>query len=78
MSRDQLTFRQRDLKAAIKAVTDGGLQIARIEVRKDGILIVPGPPDPNAPPLDRDSKSVKGMEQLRREIEKKKRPGSDT
>ena len=32
MSRDPSTFRQRDVKAAIKAVVDVGYEVARLEI----------------------------------------------
>lgn len=46
MARDRLTFRQRDLKAALKAAKDAGLisPIARIEIGEDCIRIYPGAP----------------------------------
>ncbi|MFG1241920.1 hypothetical protein V5F31_06005 [Xanthobacter sp. V7C-4] len=43
MSRGPATFRQRDMTAAVKAVTAAGLDIARIELDKSGkIVIIPG------------------------------------
>jgi hypothetical protein len=36
MARDRLTFRQRDMAAAIKAVRAGGLAVARIDVSERG------------------------------------------
>jgi hypothetical protein len=55
MARDRLTFRQRDLDTALKVVLRRGIKVARIEVRKDGIVIIPGEPidpaiDPDADP----------------------------
>lgn len=42
MSRGPSTFRQRDVKAAMKAVTDAGYEVARVEIERDGkIIIVP-------------------------------------
>jgi len=69
MPRDRLTFRQRDLKAALKAVQDGGLQIARIEVTPDGVVIIPGTRDPKTK-IGPDRKTTEAMEHLRRETEK--------
>lgn len=46
MSRGPSTFRQRDMMAAVKAVTAAGLDIARIELDKSGkIVIIPGRPE---------------------------------
>ena len=45
MARDRLTFRQRDVTAAIKAVKAAGETIARIEIHKGGgVTVVPGKP----------------------------------
>jgi hypothetical protein len=42
MSRGPQTFRQRDLKAAIRGVEAAGHTVARIEIGKDGkIVIIP-------------------------------------
>jgi len=40
MSRGPQTFRQRDLCAAIKAAKAAGCEVSRIEVGKDGRIIV--------------------------------------
>jgi hypothetical protein len=40
MSRGPQTFRQRDLCAAIKAAKAAGCEVARVEVGKDGRIIV--------------------------------------
>ena len=40
MSRRPTTFRQRDLTAAIKGVIAAGCAVARVEVGKDGKIIV--------------------------------------
>ena len=56
MARDRLTFRQRDLRAAAKAVKQAGVQVARYEVTKDGtIVIIPGEPIPVAETADPDT-----------------------
>jgi hypothetical protein len=40
MSRGPCTFRQRDVTAAIKAAVAGGLQIGRVEVARDGRIVL--------------------------------------
>jgi hypothetical protein len=47
---ERLTVRQRDLRAALKALKEAGLSVARIEVGKNGIVIVPGEPIVDAKP----------------------------
>lgn len=45
MSRGPCTFRQRDLTAAVKAVVAAGREVERVEVDKDGkIVVVTGKP----------------------------------
>jgi len=45
MARSASTFRQTDLKRAIRAARAADLEIARIEIEKDGrIIVVPGKP----------------------------------
>jgi hypothetical protein len=45
MPRGPCTFRQRDLTAAVRAATNAGCEVARIEVGKDGkIVLVTGSP----------------------------------
>jgi hypothetical protein len=42
-------FKERDVTRATKAVLAAGLEIARIEIGKDGgIIVVPGKPEPQA------------------------------
>jgi hypothetical protein len=50
MPRTRLTFRQRDLKAALKAARDAGIPVARIKVTADGVEITAGDPVPSAAP----------------------------
>jgi hypothetical protein len=46
MSRGPATFRQRDVAAAIRAAKAAGCQVARVEIGKDGkIIIVTGKPE---------------------------------
>jgi hypothetical protein len=52
MARQRLTYRQRDLTAAIRALKAAGIEIARIDVHKDGVTLVPGTPDAAAPAED--------------------------
>ena len=40
MARGNCTFRQRDVMAAVKAVVDAGVQVARVEVNKDGNITI--------------------------------------
>lgn len=45
MSREPQTFKQRDLAAALRAAAAAGLRVVRIEVGKDGrIILVAGEP----------------------------------
>jgi hypothetical protein len=53
MPRGECTFRQRDITAAVKALRDAGVPVARVEVGKDGkIVVIVGEPngaEPNKP-----------------------------
>jgi hypothetical protein len=40
MSRGPLTFKQRDVAAAIKAAVQAGQQVDRVEIRRDGSIVV--------------------------------------
>jgi hypothetical protein len=40
LARERLTFRQRDVTAAIKAIERAGHKVAKIEIGKDGCIIV--------------------------------------
>ncbi len=45
MSRRPCTFRETDVKRAVKAVRAAGVEIARVEIQKDGrIIVVSGKP----------------------------------
>jgi imidazolonepropionase-like amidohydrolase len=45
MARANCTFRQRDVTAAVKAARAAGVEVARIEVDKDGkIVVIAGKP----------------------------------
>jgi hypothetical protein len=49
MARGPLTFRQRDLCAAIKATKAAGYEVARVEVDRDGrIIVIPERPRDDA------------------------------
>ena len=51
MSRGDCTFRQRDLTAALKAAAKSGAAVARVEVRRDGtIVVIMGEPSPATVP----------------------------
>jgi len=46
MSRGACTFRQRDVEAAVRAVRDAGVEVARVEVDKEGkIVVIAGKPN---------------------------------
>ena len=40
MSRTPATFRQRDVAAAIKAAKQAGIEVARIEIGRDGKIVL--------------------------------------
>jgi hypothetical protein len=49
MGHGSLTFKKRDVKSALEASRDAGLSVARVEINRDGtIVIVAGKPDTNA------------------------------
>lgn len=53
MSRGPSTFRQRDVTAAIKAVVAAGVEVARVEVDKNGkIVVVTGGKSEQEPRVD--------------------------
>jgi hypothetical protein len=41
MPRDKLTFRERDLSSALKVLRARGLRVSRVEIRPDGVVIIP-------------------------------------
>jgi hypothetical protein len=46
MSRGPHTFKQQDLARAVRGVRAAGLDVQRVEVGKDGkIVVIPGMPD---------------------------------
>jgi hypothetical protein len=53
MSRGACTFKQTDVTKAIKAMRLAGLEVAHVKVCKDGIIVVPGKPDPVTIGVDR-------------------------
>jgi hypothetical protein len=63
--RERLTFRQRDLAAALKAAKAAGYPVARIEVRKDGIVLIPGTPDSKTQDFETDPKTLAVKEAVR-------------
>ena len=51
MARGDCTFRQRDLKAALKAVEQSGAKVASVQVKPDGtIMVIMGEPSPATVP----------------------------
>ena len=66
MPRERLSFRQRDLKAVMKAARDAGVSVARYEVTKDGrIVIIPGEPAPSTVSPDTDPDAEASREIVR-------------
>ena len=48
MARGALTFRQTDVTRAVKAVVAAGVEVARVEVDREGrIIVVAGKPAPD-------------------------------
>ena len=48
MARTALTFKQTDVVRLVKAVAAAGVEVARVEVDKDGrIVVIAGKPMPN-------------------------------
>jgi hypothetical protein len=51
MSRGPATFRQRDVTKAVRAVASAGMAVVKVEVDKDGkIIVVVGAPDKTGGP----------------------------
>jgi hypothetical protein len=40
MPKSNCTFRQRDLTAAVKAVAKAGIEVARVEIGRDGKIVL--------------------------------------
>jgi len=58
MPRERLTFRQRDVAAALRAVRQAGLQVKEVKITPDGeISVITGSPndadEPSKNPLDK-------------------------
>ena len=56
MSRGPSNFKQRDLRCALAATKQAGIDVARIEIDKGKIIIVPGKPEPQADTETNDEK----------------------
>jgi hypothetical protein len=41
LARQRLTYRERDLSAAIKIMQERGIKVGRVDIDKDGVHIVP-------------------------------------
>lgn len=53
MARGDCTFRQRDLRAALKAVSQSGAKVASVNIKPDGtIVVVMGDPPATVPEVD--------------------------
>jgi hypothetical protein len=53
MSRGPYSFKQRDMTRAVKAVVAAGLAVARVEVDKQGrIIVIPGKAEPTSSSWD--------------------------
>ena len=72
MARDRLTFRQRDVTAALKAVKAAGVSIARVKITRDGVEIVPG--EPGSETTDLDAERTLMREALQNYVEEPSRP----
>jgi len=57
MARERLSYRQRDLTAAIRALKAAGVEVKRVDVHKGGVTITPGPPDEAPAPDDLDAQT---------------------
>jgi hypothetical protein len=55
MSRGRCTFRQQDATRAVRAAVAAGLEVQRIEIERDGrIIVVTGKQEPAGPQTDLD------------------------
>ena len=54
MARQRLTYRERDLAAALKIMRKDGIKVGRVDIDKDGVHIVPAGDDAAAAEKDAD------------------------
>ena len=56
MARGRCTFKQRDVTAALRAAAAAGVAVARVEVDKDGkiVVVMAGASEPEAPSIPAD------------------------
>jgi hypothetical protein len=62
MSRAPYTFKQTDVTRAVKAVVAAGIEVQRVEVEKDKIVVIAGKPGSNHAPNQWDD-AIKGLQQ---------------
>jgi hypothetical protein len=68
MARGPCTFRQRDLAAALRGARAGGLEVARVEITKNGSIVI----DTGKPEVE-----PEGKDDLDRELAEWARHGED-
>ena len=71
MARQRLTYRERDLNAAIKIAQERGIKIGRIRIDKDGVSIEPARDDAAMVEADADELDRERINQILRENAKK-------